>query len=69
MYWNSESPSTPIRESTASGSRVTVITTMRYLPGKGSRVSSGYPRTASSSPVSIVLRSASIPPRIFPESV
>lgn len=59
----------PIMDSTASGSSVTVITTMRIVPDMGISISSGYPRRSIRITVSTAFLGSSIPPRILPESV
>ena len=40
-YWKRESPSIPIMAITAVGRIVTVMTTMRMVPGMGISISSG----------------------------
>ena len=59
----------PIMESTASGSSVTVITTIRMVPDMGISINSGYPRMTRRITVSTAFRGSSIPPKILPESV
>ena len=56
-------------DSTASGSSVTVMTTMRIVPGIGITISSGYPKSAMRITVSTAFLGSSIPPKILPESV
>ena len=59
----------PMSETTEIGIRVRTMTTMRIIAGSVIQKSSGYPKSASSSTVSTVLRVSSIPPNSFPESV
>lgn len=68
-YWNRESPSMPIMDSTPNGSNVSVITTIRIFMGIGISISSGYPTSATRTPVSTAFLTSSIPPKILPESV
>ena len=56
-------------DKTAAGRSVTVMTTMRTVPGIGMSASSGYPSASTRNTVSAAFRTSTIPPRSFPESV